>query len=185
VDLTQERTRHWQRLEKLLEDALITVSSVAGKLDSLSVRDMLDALLAGERDPRRPAGLARGTMKAKRPALVEALTGQFDDHHAELARILLDQIDTLSTRIDRLTTRTGQLLPTSPVDQASGRQRGGRQRADAPGAGDEPDITNAPGEDTLTRRIPGGLTTWERLEEIPGIASAGRATGHRRDRVRT
>jgi hypothetical protein len=45
------------------------VSSVASKLDSLSVRDMLDALIAGERDPRRLAELARGKMKAKRPAL--------------------------------------------------------------------------------------------------------------------
>jgi transposase len=103
VDLTQERTRHWQRLEKLLEDALIKVSSVASKLDTLSVRDMLDALIAGERDPRRLAELARGKMKAKRPALIEALTGQFDDHHAELARILLDQIDTLSTQVSQLT----------------------------------------------------------------------------------
>src|SRR6266702_1934310 len=77
VDLTQERTRHWQRLEKLLEDALIKVSSVASKLDSLSVRDMLEALIAGQRDPRRLAELARGKMKAKRPALIEALTGRF------------------------------------------------------------------------------------------------------------
>ncbi|MGH3697662.1 MAG: IS110 family transposase [Pseudonocardiaceae bacterium] len=53
VDLTRERTRHWQRLEKLLEDALIKVSSVASKLDTLSVRDMVEALIAGERDPRR------------------------------------------------------------------------------------------------------------------------------------
>src|SRR5581483_737057 len=49
VDLTRERTRHWQRLEKLLEDALIKVSSVASKMDTLSVRDMLEALIGGER----------------------------------------------------------------------------------------------------------------------------------------
>jgi hypothetical protein len=58
--LTRERSRYWQRLEKLLEDALIKVSGVASTLDTLSVRDMLDALIAGERDPRRwpswPAG---------------------------------------------------------------------------------------------------------------------------------
>jgi transposase len=47
-----------------------------------------------------PADLACGKMKAKNAALIEALTGQFDDHHAELARILLDQIDGL-TRLDR------------------------------------------------------------------------------------
>ena len=62
VDLTRERTRHWQRLEKLLEDALIKVSSVASKLDTRSVRDMLEALIAGDRDPRRLAELARGEL---------------------------------------------------------------------------------------------------------------------------
>jgi hypothetical protein len=60
TDLTRERARHWQRLEKLLEDALIKVSSVASKLDTRSVRDMLEALIAGDRDPRRLAELARG-----------------------------------------------------------------------------------------------------------------------------
>ena len=54
---------------------------------------MLEALIAGERDPEVLAGLARGRMRAKHAALVEALTGRFDDHHAELARMLLDQID--------------------------------------------------------------------------------------------
>src|SRR6266508_6232211 len=73
VDLTHERARYWQRLEKLLEDALIKVSSVASTLDTLSVRDMLEALIAGERDPRVLAGLARGKMKAKHTALAEAL----------------------------------------------------------------------------------------------------------------
>jgi len=76
---------HYSRLEKLLEDALIKVSAVASKLDTLSVRDMLEALIAGERDPKVLAGLARGKMKAKHDRLVEALTGKFDDHHAELA----------------------------------------------------------------------------------------------------
>ena len=90
-------------MEKLLEDALIKVSAVASTLDTLSVRDMLEALIAGERDPRRLASLARGRMRVKHGALVEALTGRFDDHHAELARMLLDQIDALSTQtIERL-----------------------------------------------------------------------------------
>jgi transposase len=93
VDLTHERTRHRQRLEKLPEDALIKVSSVASTLDTLSTRDMIEALIRGERDAQALARLARGRMRAKHAELVEALTGQFDDHHAELARILLDQID--------------------------------------------------------------------------------------------
>src|SRR6266540_3440490 len=117
VDLTQERTRYWQRLEKLLEDALIKVSSVVSTLDTLSARDMLEALIAGQRDPGVLAGLARGRMKAKHGALAQALTGRFDDHHAELARMLLDQIDALGAQIGTLTTRIQQLLQAIPAAQ--------------------------------------------------------------------
>jgi hypothetical protein len=56
--LIQDRTRYWQRLEKLLEGALIKVSSVASKLTTLSAQDMIRALIGGERDPQVLAGLA-------------------------------------------------------------------------------------------------------------------------------
>ena len=114
VDLTHERTRHWQRLEKLLEDALIKVSSVASTLTTLSTRDMIEALIAGQRDPRVLAGLARGRMRAKNTELVAALNGRFDDHHGELARMLLDQIDALTRQIDKLTTRIDETIATLP-----------------------------------------------------------------------
>jgi len=114
TDLTRERTRHWSRLEKLLEDALIKVTSVASKIGSLSVRDMLEALIAGQRDPEVLAGLARGKMRAKHDRLVEALTGRFDDHHAELARVLLDQIDALTVHIDKITGRVEELIQAIP-----------------------------------------------------------------------
>ena len=150
IDLTRERSRYLQRLEKLLEDALIKVSAVASTLDTLSVRDMLEALIAGERDPRRLAGPARSRMRVKHGALVEALTGRFDDHHAELARMLLDQIDALATQIAILTTRIDELL-TAMEPQT---------RADQPhtpgGAGTIADGAREP-------------TTIERLDEIPGI----------------
>src|SRR6478672_8928372 len=110
TDLTHDRSRQVQRLEKLLEDALIKVSEVVSRMDSMSVRDMLEALIAGERDPRRLAGLARGKMRPKYKALVEALSGRFDEHHAELARMLLDQIDALGAQISTLTTRIDELL---------------------------------------------------------------------------
>ena len=119
VDLTRERTRYWQRLEKLLEDSLIKVSAVASTLDTKSVRDMLEALIAGERDPKVLADLARGRMKAKRAALIEALTGRFDAHHAELTRMLLDQIDQLTAQIDRLTTRIEELIAAIPAAQGA------------------------------------------------------------------
>jgi transposase len=126
IDLTRDRTRHWQRLEKLLEDALIKVTTVASKITTVSVRDMLDALIRGERDPQRLADLARGIMRDKRRELVRALDGRFDDHHAELARVLLGQIDSLTTEIDRLTARIEQLVgelpaPEQPIDQPSTR----------------------------------------------------------------
>jgi transposase len=114
IDLTRERTRYYSRLEKLLEDALIKVSAVASKITAVSVRDMVEALIAGERDPQVLAGLARGKMKARHGQLVEALTGRFDAHHGELARMLLTQIDALTAQIDMLTTRIEELIPQIP-----------------------------------------------------------------------
>jgi transposase len=117
ADLTRERTRHYSRLEKLLEDALIKVSAVASSLGTKSVRDMLEALIAGQREPGVLASMSRGRMRAKHDRLVEALTGRFDDHHAELARILLDQIDALTGQIGRLTTRIEELIAVIPAAQ--------------------------------------------------------------------
>lgn len=117
-DLVGERTRYAQRLEKLLEDALIKLSSVASDILGVSGRAMLEALIAGERDPQTLAELARGRMRAKQAALVEALTGRFDDHHAELARLLLDQIDALNSKIDTLTQRIEELIGQIPAAQA-------------------------------------------------------------------
>lgn len=115
IDLTYERTRHYARLEKLLEDALVKVSSVASTLGTKSVRDMVEALIAGERDPIQLALLARGRMRSKHAELVEALTGRFDDHHGELARMLLDAIDALTGQIDRLTARIEELVAAIPA----------------------------------------------------------------------
>jgi transposase len=57
-------------------------------------------------------------MRAKHAALIEALTGRFDDHHAELARMLLDQIDSLTSQIDKLTVRIEQLIAAIPAAAA-------------------------------------------------------------------
>jgi hypothetical protein len=56
-------------------------SSAASTLDTLSVRNMVEALIAGERDPQRLAAVVRGRVRTKRAVLIEALTGRFDDHH--------------------------------------------------------------------------------------------------------
>jgi transposase len=115
ADLVHERSRYWARLEKLLERALIKISAVASTLDTLSVRAMIEALIAGERNPRMLADLAKGRMRSKRAELAEALDGQFEDHHGELARILLDQIDALTARIDQLTARVSELIDQIPA----------------------------------------------------------------------
>jgi len=101
----------------LFREALIKISAVASRLDTLSVRDMVEALIAGERDPQVLAGLARGRMKAKHDRLVQALTGKPDDHHAELARMLLDQIDALTGQTGKLTTRIEELIAAIPAAQ--------------------------------------------------------------------
>jgi transposase len=57
-------------------------STPATVIFTMSCRDMIEALIAGQRDPRAPTDLARGKMRAKRKALIEALDGKFEDHHA-------------------------------------------------------------------------------------------------------
>jgi transposase len=115
ADLVHERTRFWARLEKLLERALIKISDVASTLDTKSCREMIEALIAGQRNPEILAGLARGAMRRKRADLIEALTGRFEDHHGEIARMLLDEIDCLAGKIDQLTARIAGLLEEIPA----------------------------------------------------------------------
>ena len=149
--LVHERTRCWQRLEKLLEGALIKLSSVASKLTTLSAQDMIKAMIAGQRDPEVLAALARRTMKAKHDALVEALDGMFDDHHGELAALLLDQIAALDAKIAQLGTRAAEL--TAAMPGAWGIDADG---STGPGAGTSPD---APVVNAVAR-----------LAEIPGLS---------------
>jgi len=102
---TRDRTREIQRLEKFLEGSGIKLSSVVSDLTGVSSRAMLEALIKGERDPEVLASLAKGTLRSKIPALVDALTGRFKGHHAFMTRLYLDQIDAQSRIIDQLTER--------------------------------------------------------------------------------
>ena len=111
-DLTRTRTtmvrtraREIQRLEKLLEDAGIKLSSVASDISGVSGRAMLDALICGQRDPAELAELTKRRLRSKIPALTEALTGRFTDHHAFLARVHLDLIDQHTEAIAAVTAR--------------------------------------------------------------------------------
>lgn len=147
ADLTGERSRHIQRVEKLLEDALIKLSSVATNIMGVSARAMLAALIAGERDPRVLAELAKGRLRVKNPALIEALTGRFDEHHAELADILLGQIDSLTAQIEWLDTRAEQIIADIPAAQAR----------------------PTPAASTTSDTPPAYLAAVDRLDEITGI----------------
>jgi transposase len=103
--LTGERTREKQRLEKVLEDAGIKLSVFISDVLGVSGRAMLTALIEGQRDPRVLAEYARARMRRKIPALVEALTGRFDQHHAFLCRMMLAHIDSLNAAIAELTSQ--------------------------------------------------------------------------------
>ncbi len=152
VDLTTERSRHVQRVEKLLEDALIKISSVATDIMGVSGRAMLEALIAGQRDPHALADLAKGRMRVKHDALVQALTGQFDQHHGELAQILLEQVDALSRQIERLTARIDQLIAAIPTAQGV-------------------DADGTTGPDAGTGPDAAVLSAITRLDQVPGIGA--------------
>ena len=103
--VTRERSREAQRLEKLLEDAGIKLSAVASDILGVSGRAMLEALIAGDRDPAVLADLAKRRLRSKIPALTEALNGRFTDHHAFLARVHLNLIDQHTAAITEITGR--------------------------------------------------------------------------------
>jgi transposase len=133
------------------------VSSVASALTTVSVRDMIAAMITGQRDPQALAALARGRMKARHDQLVEALDGMFSEHHAQIAQILLDQAAFCDARIARLDILIKEHL--TGVRAAWGIDASGET---GPGAG------------TGTGAIVQPAVT--RLDEIPGI-SAELATG--------
>src|SRR6476661_6614182 len=108
--LTAERSREAQRLEKELEDAGIKLSSVATDITGVSGRAMLAALIDGERDPQVLAEMAKTRMRPKIPHLVQALTGNFGEHHAFLCRLHLQRIDEPTAAIAELSARIAEQM---------------------------------------------------------------------------
>jgi transposase len=121
IDLVGERTAERQRVEKLLEDAQIKLSVVASDIFGVSGRDMMNALVAGERDPRELARLARTTLRGKISRLEEALTGRFTEHHAFLLAKMLARVDAISADIAELDTKISEQIDpfAHAVDQLS------------------------------------------------------------------
>ncbi len=110
VDLVAVRTAEKQRVEKLLEDAQIKLSVVASDIFGVSGRAMLAALVAGERDPKALAQLARTRLRAKLTRLEEAFTGHFTDHHAFLLATMLGRIDQASADIAQLDRKIDEAI---------------------------------------------------------------------------
>ncbi|WP_454293426.1 IS110 family transposase [Salana multivorans] len=108
--ITRERTREIQRLEKLLEDAGLKITSVTSNTLGVSTRLMLESLIAGQRDPVTLADLAKGSLRRKIPQLIDALEGRFTAHHAFLARTHLDLIDSHDQAIAALTGKIEEAM---------------------------------------------------------------------------
>lgn len=117
--LIQAHSAECQRIQKTLEDAGIKLDSVATDILGVSGRAMLQALVAGERDPKLLAELARGRLRTKLPELREALHGRFAAHHALLVRLALEHIDHLERSIDELGTEIDRVM--APFAQARDR----------------------------------------------------------------
>ena len=108
--LTEERSRETQRLHKVLEDAGIKLASFTSEVLTKSGREMIEAMIAGQRDPAVLAEMAKGRMRPKIPQLREALNGGFNAHHGRLCRIMLDRIDHCDHAIADLTDQIATLL---------------------------------------------------------------------------
>ncbi len=97
--LIRERAAEVNRIQKVLEGANIKLASVATNVVGVSGRAMLEALVAGDQAPEALADLARGRLRAKRPALEEALTGRLGQHQRFLLGVQLRHLDELDATI--------------------------------------------------------------------------------------
>jgi transposase len=162
TSLIREQTRHTQRIQDVLEDAMIKLAIVATDIMGVSGRAMLAALIAGERDPERLAGLALGRMRAKNEALIDALTGRFSDHHAFEIGLLLTQFDSLETAITQLDTRIGNEIASQTGSQTASLSEL-RERLDTiPGVGRRAAevIIAETGADMTRFTTPAHLSSW-------------------------
>lgn len=125
VDLVAVRTAEKNRVEKLLEDACIKLSVVASDIFGVSGRQMIAAMIAGERDPTVLANMARTRMRVKIPQLHEVFTGHVDDHHRFLLAQMLARIDGIDADIPVLDEQIEILLvpfvqPAEQLDEIPG-----------------------------------------------------------------
>jgi transposase len=170
ADLVGVRTAEKQRVEKLLEDAQIKLSVVASDIFGVSGRAMLAALIAGERDPKVLAQLARTRLRAKLGQLEEAFTGHFTDHHGFLLATMLDRVDAVSADIATLEAKIDQEIApfAQAVDRLDEITGVGRTAAQV--------IIAEIGTDMGRFPTPGHLASWAKF--APGVKeSAGKKKG--------
>jgi transposase len=117
AQLVSEQTRVANRIHKILEDANIKLGAVASDILGKSGRAMLWALNRGERDPDKLADLALGRLRAKIPELKLALEGHFSEHHRFLVEHLLGHLDELERRIEEISQRIAERLPSILDDE--------------------------------------------------------------------
>jgi transposase len=173
-DLINERTREKNRAEKLLETAAIKLSSVITDLHGVTGRDIMDHLIAGQRDPKALAQLARTRARAKITELQHALEGAefFTSHHARLLKTMLGRIDQIDAQISELTAVIEELLAPyeEQLAQAESMPGWGRRSAE--------DAVAETGVD-MTRFATGGhLVSWA------GRAPLDKQSGKRKGQAR-
>jgi transposase len=155
-DLTAERTREKQRAEKLLESAAIKLSSVVTDLHGVTGRDIMDHLIAGERNPKVLAQLARARARRKISELEAALEGAefFTPQLAALLARMLARIDQLNASIGELTAVVETLLEPyeEQLQQAESMPGWGRRSAQ--------DAVAETGVDMTRFRTGGHLASW-------------------------
>ena len=108
--LVREIAQHTQRIQKTLDSANLKITGLISDVLGVTGRSVLRALIAGETDPERLAELARGTLKAKRPALRDALTGCVTAHHQRLLKLHLTLIEQLEAAVADLDRQLGEAL---------------------------------------------------------------------------
>jgi transposase len=170
ADLVAVRTAEKQRAEKLLEAAQIKLCVVATDIFGVSGRAMMAAMVAGERNPKVLAQLARARMRAKITALEEAFTGHFTDHHAFLLGKMLARVDGIDADIADLDAAIGELI--APFAAAV------QQLDEAPGIGlvAAAAVIAEIGVDMSRFPTAGHLASWAKF--TPGVKqSAGKSKG--------
>ena len=120
--LVREQTRHIQRIQKTLEEANIKLDSVISDVMGVSGRRMIEAMIAGVRDPRKLAQLADRRIKASPKELYDALHGRLTEHHRFMLRLHLEQYDALASSIAQIDGQVDTAI--AKIDEEAATDRG-------------------------------------------------------------